>query len=171
MSLPPWAFWLTLAVMFIGLAGTLLPAVPGVELIWLAALVYAAVGRFSTVDPLTFGILTLLGALGLTVEIWAGHLGSKLGGASWRSLLAGLLLGALGFVLGLFLSGVGAFLLGLVGTLTGILLVEYLHRRDWRQVARAGAGWLAGCLVSGVIRLGIGLLMVALFVWKAYPYR
>lgn len=171
MSLPPWAFWVTLAVMAVGLLGTLLPVLPGVELIWLAALVYAAAGKFSTIDPLTFGILTLLGAIGLTVEIWATHLGSKLGGASWRSLLAGLLLGALGFVLGLFLWGVGAFLLGLVGALTGVLLVEYFYRRDWRQVARAGVGWLAGCLVAGVIRLGIGLLMVALFVWKAYPYR
>lgn len=171
MPLPHWAFWLTLAVMAVGLAGTFLPVVPGVELIWLAALIYAAVGKFATIDPLTFGVLTLMGALGLTVEIWAGHLGSKLGGASWRSLLAGLFLGTVGFVLGIFLSGVGAFLLGLAGALAGILLTEYLYRRDWKQVVRAGAGWLAGCLVSGVIRLIIGLMMVALFVWKACPYR
>lgn len=169
MSLPNWAFWLTLAVMVIGLVGTLLPVIPGVELIWLAALVYAAVGKFSTISPLTFGVLTLLGALGLTVEIWAGHVGSKLGGASWRALLGGLVLGALGFVLGVFLSGVGAFLLGTIGALVGVFVGEYLYRRDWGQAARAGAGWLAGCLVSGIIRLGIGCLMVLLFVWKAYP--
>ncbi len=169
MSLPAWAFWLTLVVMVVGLIGTLLPVIPGVELIWLAALVYAAVGRFSVVDPLTLGALTLLGVIGLTVELWMGHIGSKLEGASWRALLAGLALGTLGFVLGIFLSGVGAFLLGMLGVLGGILLVEYLHRRDWKQAMRAGAGWMAGCLVSGIVRLGIGLLMVLLFVWKAYP--
>lgn len=155
--------------MIVGLIGTLLPLLPGVELIWLVALVYAAAGKFSVIDPLTFGILTLLGAVGLTVEIWAGHVGSKLGGASWRSLLVGLASGALGFVLGIFLSGVGAFLLGAIGALAGVLLGEYLSQRDWKQAVRAGAGWLAGCLVSGIIRLGIGLLMVLLFVWKAYP--
>jgi hypothetical protein len=64
MPLPEWAFWLTLGVMVVGLVGTLVPVLPGVELIWLAALVYAIAERFATIDPLTFAALTALEHLG-----------------------------------------------------------------------------------------------------------
>ncbi len=166
MSLPQWAFWLTVGVMVIGLIGTLIPVLPGVELIWLAALVYAMAERFATIDPLTFAVLTALAAIGVTANIWASHLGSRLGGASWQALLAGLGLGAVGFVIGLFVGGIGAVPGGLIGALVGVLLVEYHRRRDWREAARAGTGWLAGCLLSSLIQTVLGGMMILLFLWQ-----
>ena len=56
--MPELPFWIALAAMLIGLAGTILPAVPGIGLIWGAALVYAIIERFATIDPLTFAVLT-----------------------------------------------------------------------------------------------------------------
>ncbi len=164
--MPEWAFWLTVAVMVIGLIGTLIPVLPGVELIWLAALVYAIAERFTTIDPLTFAALTVLAAIGITANIWASHLGSRLGGASWQALLAGLGLGAAGFIIGLFVGGIGAVPGGLVGALAGVLLVEYQRRKDWRAAARAGTGWLAGCLLSGLIQMILGIMMILLFIWQ-----
>ncbi len=164
--MPEWAFWLTVAVMVIGLIGTAIPFLPGVELIWLAALVYAIAERFATIDPLTFAALTALAAIGITANIWASHLGSRLGGASWQALLAGLGLGAVGFFIGLFVGGIGAVPGGLIGALAGILLVEYRRRKDWRAVARAGTGWLAGCLLSGLIQMILGIMMILLFIWQ-----
>ena len=166
MSLPEWAFWLTLGVMLVGLVGTLIPVLPGIELIWLAALVYAIAERFTTIDPLTFAALTALAAIGITANIWASHLGSRLGGASWQALLAGLGLGALGFLIGLFVGGIGAVPGGLIGSLTGILLVEYRRRKDWKGAARAGTGWLVGCLLSGFIQMTVGVVMILIFVWQ-----
>lgn len=166
MPLPEWVFWLTLGVMVIGLIGTLIPVLPGVELIWLAALVYAIAERFATIDPLTFAALTVLAAMGITANIWASHLGSRLGGASWQALLAGLGLGAVGFVIGLFVGGIGAVPGGLIGALAGVLLVEYRRRKDWREAARAGTGWLAGCLLSSIIQTILGVMMVLLFLWQ-----
>ncbi len=166
MSLPEWAFWLTLGVMVIGLIGTLIPFLPGVELIWLAVLVYAIAERFATIDPITFAALTALAAIGITANIWASHLGSRLGGASWQALLAGLGLGAVGFIIGLLAGGIGAVPGGLIGALVGVLWVEYHRRKDWRAVARAGTGWLAGCLLSGLIQVTIGIMMILLFVWQ-----
>ncbi len=166
MPLPEWAFWLTLGVMVVGLIGTLIPVLPGVELIWLAALVYAIAERFVTIDPLTFTALTVLAALGITANIWAGHLGSRLGGASWQALLAGLGLGAVGFIIGLFVGGIGAVPGGLVGALAGILLVEYLRWKEWKAAARAGTGWLVGCLLSGLIQMILGTMMILLFLWQ-----
>ena len=166
MSLPEWAFWLTLGVMVVGLIGTVIPVLPGVELIWLAALVYAIAERFATIDPLTFAALTALAATGITANIWASHLGSRLGGASWQALLAGLGLGAVGFLLGLFVGGIGAVPGGLIGALVGVLLVEYSRRKDWRGAARAGTGWLVGCLLSGFIQMMVGMVMIMIFVWQ-----
>ncbi len=167
MVLPTWAFWVTLVVMLIGLVGTVVPVLPDVVLIWLAALAYAVAEGFATIDPITFAAITLLGAIGITTEIWVSQLGGKLGGASWQALLAGMGLGAVGFVVGLFVGGIGALPAALVGALAGVVLVEYLRRRDWKETARAGAGWVAGCLVSGGIKLLLGLAMILLFVWQA----
>jgi uncharacterized protein YqgC (DUF456 family) len=72
----------------------------------------------------------------------------------------------LGFVIGLFVGGVGAVPFGILGALLGIFLVEYFRRRDWEEVARAGAGWLVGCLLSGVVQLFISLAMILIFVWQ-----
>jgi len=166
MPLPEWAFWLTLGVMLVGLVGTLVPVLPGVELIWVAALVYAIAERFATIDPLTFAALTALAAIGITANIWASHLGSRLGGASWQALLAGLGLGAVGCLLGLFVGGIGAVPGGLIGALVGVLLVEYHRRKDWRGAARAGTGWLVGCLLSGFIQMAVGIVMILIFVWQ-----
>lgn len=161
-----WTFWLALAVMLIGLVGVVLPGVPGVGLIWMAALVYALAEGFATIDPITFVMLTVLAAAGVTADIWVSHAGSKLGGASWQALLAGLGLGAIGFIIGLLSGGIGAVPGGMIGTLLGIAIVEYLRRKDWTQVARAGAGWLVGCLLSGAVQLFVSVTMILLFAWQ-----
>ena len=168
MVLPQWAFWVALVVMVIGLVGTVVPVLPDLVLIWLAALAYAIAEGFATIDPVTFGAITLLAAVGVTAEIWVSQIGGKLGGASWQALLAGAGLGVVGFVVGLLVGGIGALPAAMGGALVGVLLVEYLRRRDWKETARAGAGWLAGCLVSGGIKLLLGLAMVLLFVWQVW---
>ncbi len=165
--LPMWVFWVTLVVMIIGLAGVVLPAVPGVGLIWIAALVYAIAESFATIDPLTFAVLTVLGAAGVTSDIWTSQVGGRLTGASWKALLAGVGLGIVGFLVGLLAGGIGAVPGGIVGALLGILLVEYIERQDWKEAARAGAGWLAGCLLSGAVQLFVSLAMILIFVWQA----
>ncbi len=166
MGLPEWAFWVALVVMVIGLVGTVVPILPDVVLIWLAALAYAIAEGFATIGPITFAAITLLAAIGVTTEIWVSQVGGRLGGASWQALLAGMGLGAVGFVVGLLVGGVGALPVAMVGALAGVVLVEYHRRRDWKETARAGAGWLAGCLISGGVKLLLGLMMIALFVWQ-----
>jgi uncharacterized protein YqgC (DUF456 family) len=166
MPLPEWAFWLTLGVMLVGLIGTLVPVLPGVELIWLAALVYAIAERFATIDPLTFAVLTALAAVGVLANFWASQLGGRLGGASWQAILVGLVLGALGFIVGALVGSIGAVPGGLIGSLAGILFVEYHRRKDWKRAIRAGTGWLAGCLLSGFIQMAAGIAMILIFVWQ-----
>jgi uncharacterized protein len=167
LSQPNWPFWLALIVMLIGLAGTILPALPGVGLIWVAALVYAIIERFATIDPLTFAVLTLLAAVGIGSDLLLSHAGSKLAGASWQALAVGFVLGAVAFVLALIFGGIGALPAAIIGTVTGIVLIEFRRQRSWREALKAGGGWLLGCLASRAVQFVIALLMIAIFVWQA----
>ncbi len=161
------AFWVALAAMFVGLLGVILPLVPGVGFIWLVTLVYAIAERFATIDPFTFFVLTLLGAIGFSADLWMTQVGAKLGGASVWSLLAGLALGAIGAVIGAIFLGVGAVVGAFVGAIAGVVLAEWYRRKDWNEAIKAGGGWLVGCTLSGGVQFLIGILMILIFVWQA----
>jgi uncharacterized protein YqgC (DUF456 family) len=164
---PNWPFWIALIVMLVGLAGTILPAVPGIGLIWITVLVYAIVERFMTIGPVTFAVLTLLAAVGVGADLILSHAGSRLAGASWQAIGVGLALGAAAFVLALIFGGIGTVPAAIIGTLAGITVVEYRRRRDWGEALRASGGWLAGCLASRAVQFILAALMIAIFVWQA----
>jgi len=167
MVLPMWAFWVALAVMVVGLIGVILPIVPGVGFIWIVVLVYAIAERFVTIDPITFAVLTVLGAIGLSADLWMSQVGAKAGGASIWSLLAGLALGAIGATVGAIFLGVGAIPGAVIGAIAGVILAEWYQRKDWREAFKAGGGWLVGFTLSGVVQFIIAILMILIFVWQA----
>ena len=167
MVLPMWAFWLTLAAMVVGLLGVILPIVPGVGFIWIVVLVYAITERFATIDPITFAVLTILGAIGVSADLWMSQVGAKASGASLWSLLAGLVLGMVGAIVGAIFLGVGAVPGVIVGAIAGIILAEWYQRKDWREAFKAGGGWLIGCTLSGGVQFLIAILMILIFVWQA----
>jgi len=162
-----WAFWVALAVMFVGLLGVILPILPGIGLIWLAILAYAIAERFATIDLITLTVITLLGAAGFSASLWAGQLGAKAGGAAPPSLLLGLLTGLAGALIGMLLLGIGAIAGAIIGALLGIILAEWKRREDWREAIKVGGTWLAGCALSSLIQFIIGTLMILIFVWQA----
>ena len=152
--------------MLVGMIGVILPVVPGVGFIWIVVLIYAIAERFATIDPITFSILTILGAVGFTADLWMSQAGAKAGGASVWSLLVGLLLGAVGAIVGLVFLGVGAIPGAIVGAVAGVVLAEYYRRRDWREAFKAGGGWLVGCTLSGGVQFLIAILMILIFAWQ-----
>ncbi len=164
---PSAAFWIALAVMLIGLVGTVIPGIPGALLIWAAAVVYAIVEGIARIGVPVLLLLTLLGAAGATSDIWVSHSLGRAVGASNRALLAGLIFGLLGMLIGLIFAGVGALPGALIGSIGGVVLVEYRQRRNLPGAARAGAGWLIGYLLSVLVEFTIGLVMVGLFFWQA----
>ncbi len=167
MVLPMWAFWVALIAMGIGLLGVLLPVVPGVGFIWIVVLVYAIAERFATIDILTFGVITMLGAVGLTADIWMSQVGARVGGASPWSLLVGMLLGGVGALIGLLFAGVGAVPGAIIGAIVGVVVAEWHRLEDWKEAFKAGGGWALGCLLSGGIQFIIGTLIILIFVWQA----
>jgi uncharacterized protein YqgC (DUF456 family) len=153
------AFGLAVALMFVGLLGVFVPAIPGVGFMWVVVLVYALVERFATIDPYTFAALTVLGLAGATSDLWMSQLGARVSGASFRSTLASLV--------GLFVAGLGLFLGMIVGSVLGVLLNEYRERRAWGAAWRATIGLAVGLTLSTVVEFCVGLAMLALFVWQA----
>jgi len=155
------ALVVTFLIMFVGLLGTILPVLPGTVLILLGALLYAVLEGFQTVGWPTLLVLTVLTVVATTADIWAGGLGARAGGASGWSVLTGLLGGLVGLI---FFNLPGA----IAGTILGVLIGEMVRVRDWRQALKAGSGWAAGWLLSVLIQLGLGLVMVAIFVWQVW---
>jgi uncharacterized protein YqgC (DUF456 family) len=148
-----------LLVMLVGLIGTVLPVIPGTALIFLAALVYALLDGLGSIGWPTLAILGVLTIVATTADIWASSVGAKVGGASGWSVVVGLLSGLVGFAL-FTLPG------AIVGAILGVLVTEIVRLRDWRQALKAGGGWVIGWALSTVVQLGIGLVMVAIFVWQ-----
>ena len=155
-------FWLTvtLAAMFIGLLGVLLPLVPGVALIWLVALVYAIAEGFKNIDPITMIVLSIIALPGITADIWVSSLGAKAGGASLWSIVASLVGGVVGFLVSTLPGAI-------IGALVGLMAVELLRAKDWRQALKASGGWIAGWLLAAVVQIITGVIMIAIFWWQA----
>jgi uncharacterized protein len=164
---PDLAFWFALAVMVIGLLGTVLPGVPGVLLIYAAAVVYTLVEGLARVSIPVLIVLTVLAAIGATSDIWVSQTMGRAGGASGKALAAGLALGVVGMIVGFFFAGIGALAGAVIGSIAGIVLVEYRRRRDVKGAARAGASWLIGYLVSALVEFTVGLVMIGVFFWQA----
>jgi uncharacterized protein YqgC (DUF456 family) len=167
MVLPPWALPAALAAMFIGLLGVFLPVVPGVGLIWIVALVYALAEEFATIDPATFAVLSALGVIGITSDLWTSQVGATAGGASWKSMLVGIVGATVGGLVGLLFFGVGAIPGAILGALLCVVLMEWRQGRSWEQAGRAAGGWLLGCLLSSFVQAAIAVGMIGIFAWQA----
>ncbi len=166
----------TLVAMLVGLAGSVLPGLPGVTLIFLSAVVYAFATGFDFVGVPILLILFLFAAIAFVADFFATSYGARRFGASNWGTVGGAVGGLVGALLGLLLAGIGS-LFGLIfGTIAGVFLGEYLGRRrqgpggqnpaggDWRRTTRAAGGVFVGFVASAVAQGLLGLLSVVVFV-------
>ena len=143
------------ALVLVGVAGTVLPALPGVPLVFAGMLLAAWAGDFEVVGPGMLVLLGLMTALSVVVDFLAAALGAKRVGAS-RLAVVGAVLGT--FV-GVFFGPLG--LLG--GPFVGALVGELIHVRELRQATRVGIGTWIGVVVGTVLKLGLAFGMLGLF--------
>lgn len=139
----------------IGVAGSVLPALPGAPLVFAGCVLGAWVDRFSRVGWGTLAVLAVLTALSVLVDPVATSLGAKRMGASRWAIVGA----AVGLLAGVFLGLPGL----LLGPLAGAVAGELLAGRDVAQAGRAGLGAWLGFLVGSVAKLGIAATMVAIF--------
>ncbi|MGQ0503027.1 MAG: DUF456 domain-containing protein [Panacagrimonas sp.] len=151
---------LALIAIVIGLAGAVLPALPGVPLVFGGLWALAWIGHYELVGPFTLTILGVLLAAGVILDFTAGSLGARKFGASPKA-VAGATLGA--FV-GIFFGLPGLIL----GPFVGAVLGEIRSRRGVGQAAASGVGAWAGLLVGILYKLGISVMMVAIFAFDYF---
>ncbi|MFO1328656.1 MAG: DUF456 family protein [Rubrivivax sp.] len=152
------ALWwlLSVAMILVGLAGTLLPALPGPALVGAGILLAAWIDDFTRVGPLTLALVALLMVLAWVLDYVAAMLGARRFGASPQALLGA----TLGTVAGLFMGLVGVFVLPLAGAVAG----EYWARRDERRALHVGAGTWLGIVAGLLAKVVLTLAMVGVFV-------
>ena len=149
-----WVLAATLVV--VGIAGTILPALPGVPFVFLGLLVAAWIGDFQRIGWPTLTILALLTALAIAAEFVASLLGAKRAGASKLALVGA----AIGSIVGLFFGLIGILVFPFIGAVFG----ELLARERLGQAAKVGfATWL-GMLLGVLAKLSLAITMIGVFV-------
>lgn len=155
--LDPQALWYLLAALLIvaGIVGTILPALPGVPLVFLGMLLTAWADGFRHVGTFTLVVLGVLTVFALGVDFVAGMAGAKRVGAS-RQALAGAMLGTL---VGLFFGLPGL----LLGPFVGALLGELAAGGGLRKATGVGIGAWLGFVVGTAAKLGVCFAMLGIF--------
>ena len=143
-------------LVLVGMAGLVLPALPGAPLLFAGLVAAAWAEDFAYVGAGTIAVLGLFTALMIAVDFIAGALGAKYFGASPRAITGALL----GGVVGLFFGFPGV----LLGPLLGAVIGELSVRRDLNAATRAGFGASLGLLVAAVAKITLAFTMIGVFV-------
>jgi hypothetical protein len=152
----PLALQIIAAVLVVvGIAGTVLPVLPGVAFVFLGLLLAAWADGFQRVGAVTLAILGLLTALAVAADFFASALGAKKMGASPRAVLGA----TLGAVVGIFFGIPGLLLGPFVGAVAG----ELSANRPLLHAGRAGLGTWLGLLLGSVAKVALAFLMVGVF--------
>ena len=150
-------YYIVAAVLvLIGVAGTILPALPGLPLVFAGMALGAWAGDFQHIGIPMLVVLGLLTLLSLVVDFGATALGARRVGASGKA-VAGAVAGT--FV-GIFFGPIGLFAGPFVGALAG----ELAHGRDVAKATRVGVGTWLGIVFGTVLKLGLAFTMIGLFV-------
>jgi len=155
-------FLIAAALIAIGLCGAIVPALPGIPLlfcgIWLAA--YADAYRHLGWGSLA--VIALVGAIGMALDLVSGALGAKRVGASSRAVWGALL----GTLVGLFFGLPGLLLGPFLGAVVGELSASSSVERAARVGVNAWIGFLLGTVAKLVASVSMVGLAVAAWWWN-----
>ena len=144
------------ALIVLGLAGTVLPLLPGTLLVWGGIVLGAWIDDFTRVGTTTVVVVSVLAVLAWGLDYVAGLMGAQKAGASKQALLGA----AVGTVVGLFMGLVGVLFMPLVGAAVG----EYLARKDQTRAVKVGVATWVGIMVGLIAKVVLAFIMVGIFV-------
>lgn len=152
------ALWWTLSVALIvaGVAGTVLPALPGTLFVLGGIVLGAWIDDFTRVGWVSVTVVAVLAVLAWVLDYVAGLLGAQKAGASRLAIIGAVI----GTVVGLFMGLVGVFFMPLVGAAIG----EYIAQKDHARAAHVGLATWLGIMAGMVAKVVIAFMMIGVFV-------
>jgi uncharacterized protein YqgC (DUF456 family) len=144
-------------LILLGIAGCVLPILPGPILSFGGLFLLALINNFSS--PLTPTLMIVLAIVSIAVTVMdyiIPLLGAKRYGASRWAIWGAVL----GMAIGIFFSPFGM----LLGALIGAVALEWLVQKGKGQALKAGWGILMGTLLGTVLKLGVSGMMAYYFV-------
>jgi uncharacterized protein YqgC (DUF456 family) len=149
--------WVTLFIMLLGLFSLFIPILPGLLIMWLAALGYGIVSGFGALGIVVMVIITILAAAGSMIDNLFMGVGARQGGASWSTILVALLAGLAGTI---FFPPLGGF----IAAPLAVLLLEFIRLGDLRQAWLALRGLATGFGAAVLVRFLMGLMILSLWI-------
>jgi uncharacterized protein YqgC (DUF456 family) len=149
--------WILSALLvIIGLAGIILPALPGTILVFLGLLLAAGIDHFERVGWATLLFLGFLTVLSFITDYVASAYGARRYGASRQAIFGSLI----GLTLGMFLGIPGI----LFGPFIGAMIGEFIANQDILRAGRAGIGTWLGLVIAVAAKIAIAFTMVGTFI-------
>jgi hypothetical protein len=146
---------LALAVMLVGLVGSVVPGLPGSPLVVLAAILHRLYFGEKSVSNLVLIVLVLLMLASLGLDFLATVVGARKLGATWRGAVGAVVGGMIGLFFGL--PGI------ILGPFLGAVLLELLGRKEFKKALQAGTGAVLGLLLGAVGKFALCVMMILLF--------
>lgn len=151
-------FLWTMSVILVlaGIAGTILPILPGVPLVFFGLVTAAWIDDFQRVGWGVLAFLAVVTLLSPLIDLLVTAQGARQMGAGRAALLGA----AAGMVVGLFFGLPGL----IVGPFLGAFVGEYLVKGNLLQSGKAGFGTWVGLFCGVVLKLVVIVAMMGVFI-------
>ncbi len=151
------ALWIVaVALIAIGVVGTVLPVLPGMVFVFAGILLAAWIDGFTRISGFTVGTLAVLAVLGVAIDYVGAAVSARRAGASGLAVAGA----AIGTVAGVFTGLVGLIFLPLAGAFIG----EFAARRDALRAGQVGLATWVGLLVAAALKIALVFVMLGVFI-------
>ncbi len=150
-----------IAIVMMAVGLLVIPILPGLVIIWVAALGYGIAAGFGALGWSMFTLISLLMVGGSVLDnVLMGAKAHKEGAPWWVVLIA-----LVSVILGNFIIPI-PIIGGILAALLVLFLIEWLRLKDARKALSSMRGMLVGCGWAVVFRVIIGLVMIGLWlIW------
>lgn len=155
-----WQIVVAVLLVVVGIAGTVLPMLPGVPLVFAGLLLAAWHGGFDQVGIVTMVIIGAITAMAWAVDFFASVVTAKKAGASKYALWGagiGALVGIMGGIPGL-----------IIGPAIGAIIGELITHKDTTKATTVGIAAGLGFVLALAIKIVLVLTMLAVFAYAYY---
>jgi len=153
LKIPGW--FLAVLLVLIGLAGTILPALPGVPIVLAGLLLIAWMDGFVHVSGLTLVWMSVLTLLSVIIDFLATAEGARRFGAGRHAILGA----TAGLLVGLFFGLPGI----LFGPFLGAVAGHLISQANLDASVRAGVGATIGVVIGTISKVVIAVILLVWF--------